>query len=115
MKSLLSLLLIFPVLAFADDVVPNVLPPDIIVQLLVFLQSVPYIGPVLVMILKAIAIITPVMTALSICAEAVLSVPEVMARFQGAHDLADKIKYWSDKIIYWLSYLSIRNAQKPKV
>lgn len=88
--------------------------PDIILQLLQFLQAVPYVGPVLVMVLKWIAIIAPLMTALSVCAQAILAIPEVVARFNGAHDLADKIKYWSDKIVYWLSYLSIRNAQKPK-
>jgi hypothetical protein len=113
MKKLLPILLLFPVLAFADEV-PNVLPPDIILQLLSFLQAVPYVGPVLVVALKWVAIIAPLMTALSICVQAVLSVPEVVARFQGAHELADKIKYWSDKVVYWLSYLSIRNAQKPK-
>ncbi len=112
MKKLLPLLLLFPVLALADDV-PNVLPPDIIVQLLTFLQSVPYVGPVLVVALKWVAIVAPIMTALSLCVQAVLAIPEVAARFSGAHELGDKIKYWSDKVVYWLSYFSIRNAKKP--
>lgn len=113
MKKLLPLLILVPSLAFAADAA-DILPPDVIVQLILFLQSVPYVGPVLVMILKWVAIIAPVMTALSVCVQAVLAVPEVVARYHGAHDLADKVKYWSDKIVYWLSYLSIRNAKKPQ-
>lgn len=116
MKKLLPLLLLFPVLAFADDVtLPNLIPPDIILQILQVVQGIPYVGPVIVMVLKWVAIIAPVMTALSICVQAILSVPEVTARYKGAHELADKIKFYSDKIVYWLSFFSIRNAQKPKV
>jgi len=116
MKKLIPFLMLVPALAFAADDVSglDVLPPEIILALLTYLKSVPYVGPVLVAILKWIAIVTPIMTALSLCAQAILAIPEVVARFQGAHDLADKIKYWSDKIVYWLSYFSIRNAQKPK-
>jgi hypothetical protein len=104
------------VFAYASSTTEVISAPDLLIELLQLLQSVPYIGPALVFFFKWIAIIAPIMTALSLCAQAILSIPEVVARFNGAHALAEKIKYWSDKIIYWLSYLSIRNAQKkPKL
>lgn len=110
MKKLIPFLLLIPTLALADDA--NLLPPDMVVQLIQFLQSVPYVGPVLVVVLKWIAIIAPIMTALSFFVQTILALPEVIARFNGAHSLAEKIRYWSDKIVYWLSYFSVRNAKK---
>jgi len=113
-------LLLVPALAFgaeiSDAVLPSqVVPPDAVLNILSVIQGLPYVGPVLVELMKWIAIIAPIMTALSFCVQAVLAVPEIVARYHGAQDLADKIKYYSDKINYWLAYLSIRNAQKPKV
>lgn len=103
-----------PMMAFADQSV-NVAPPELITSILQFLQGIPKVGPWIVVILKGIAIIAPIMTALSIMAQAILSIPEVAARYSGAHALADKIKYYSDKIIYYLSYFSIRNAVPVQV
>ncbi len=109
------MVLIVPVFALADQTSPpNLLPPDLIVTIIQFLQTIPKVGPVIVLILKAIAIIAPVMTALSVMVQGVLAVPQIAARFSGATALADKIKYFSAKIIYWLSYLSIRNAEPVK-
>jgi hypothetical protein len=62
--------------------------------------------------LKWIAIIAPIMTALSYVVQAVLAVPELVARFAGAPALAEKLKWWADKINYYVQLLSIRNAKK---
>jgi hypothetical protein len=112
MKKLISLLILFPLVAFADDTVVNVVPPEVILQILQVLQAIPYVGPILVMILKWIAIVAPVMTALSVCAQVILALPEIVARYKGSHELAEKIRYWSEKIVYWLSFFSVRNAKK---
>jgi hypothetical protein len=47
--------------------------------------------------------------------QGILLIPEIAARWSGAHEFADKFKYWSDKIIYWLKYFSIRNVEKKSI
>lgn len=107
---MLSAILV-PSLAFAVEG-QDLLPPETVVILLQFLEHLPYVGPVIVMILKWIAIIAPIMTAISFIVQGVLVIPELVARYSGAPALAEKIKYYSDKVNYWLKYLSIRNAKK---
>lgn len=116
MRSIVLFLILCPMLAFgADSVavdVPNLLPPETVIKILDFLQTIPKVGPYIVMVLKGIAIIAPIMTALSVCVQAVAAIPEVTARFAGFHNFADKWKLYTDKVVYWLSFLSIRNAKK---
>jgi hypothetical protein len=98
--------------AFATEVDASLVPPDWLAGLLIWLQSMPYVGPVLATIFKWIGVVSAVFTALSVAAQVIFALPEVAARFAGAPALAEKIKYWSDKILYWLKFFSIRNAQK---
>jgi hypothetical protein len=65
-----------------------------------------------VFILKWIAVVAPIMTAISYAVQGILMIPEIIVRFQGAPNLADKIKSLNEKITYWTKLLSIRNAQK---
>lgn len=76
------------------------------------LSHLPLIGPSLLKVMNFVGLISAIFTPLSYFAQFVLRIPEVIARFSAAPALADKIKYWSDKIIYWLSFFSIRNAKK---
>jgi hypothetical protein len=108
----LFLIILVPSMAFAVDA-QELLPPETIVAILSALEKLPYVGPGLVFALKMVAIIAPIMTALSFAAQAILAIPELVARYKGAPALAEKIKAWSDKIVYWLSFLSARNAKKP--
>ncbi len=103
--------ILIPSLAFAVDA-QELAPPDTVVNILTFLQQIPYVGQFLLAALKWVAIIAPVMTAFSYVFQVILAIPELAARYSGAPALADKIKYWSDKINYYLKFLSIRNAQK---
>lgn len=109
-------LIAVPLVAFAGEeaVKASLLPPETLMSIILALQSVPYIGPIVIWLLKAVAVVTPVMTALTICATTVLRVPQIIARFSGAHDLADSIEFWADRILYWLKMFSIFNANSKK-
>ncbi len=109
-KLILFMCILAPSMAFASN--QDLLPPDSVVTLINIIGSLPYVGPIIVMAMKWIAIIAPIMTALSVCFQVIAAIPEISARFVGAHDIADKIKYWADKVNYYLQYLSIRNAEK---
>lgn len=102
---------LIPSLAFAVDA-QELAPPDTVVNIMTFLQQLPYVGPYIFLVLKWVAIIAPVMTALSYVVQVILAIPELAARYSGAPAMADKIKYWADKINYYVKFLSIRNAQK---
>lgn len=101
--------------AFADTTitVAALAPPSWLGGLLLTLQGLPVVGPYLVIAFQWIAIVSAIFTVLSIAVQAIFSLPEVTARFAGAPALADKIKNVSDKIVYWLKFFSIRNAQTP--
>lgn len=83
-------------------------------MVLQFLMGIPKIGGILASVFAVVALVATVMTALSTAIQVILVSPEVMARFAGAHDMADKIKAVSDKVLPWLQYLSVYNVQKPK-
>lgn len=116
MKKLIFVLLLLPAAAFADGVVAPVLsltPPDWLGTVVQFLAAVPYVGPVIVEVLKWVGLISAVATALSVLAQTLLALPEVAARWAGAHAIADKIKSVSDVVLPWLKWLSVFNVQKP--
>jgi hypothetical protein len=100
--------------AFAADPTPTnpiLAQPDWVIGLLAWVETLPKVGPFLLVVFHWVGAISAVFTALSIFAQTVLAIPEVVARFSGAPKLADDIKSWSDKIVFWLKFFSIRNAK----
>lgn len=94
----------------------EVVSPDLLKVIEVctnLLLGIPGVGPVLVKVFAWLGLISAILTALSMVTQMVLALPEIAARYAGAPALADKIKYWSDRIIYVLKYLSVFNAKKP--
>lgn len=77
-----------------------------------FLSAVPYIGPVIVAVLKWVGLIASIATALSVLAQAILVIPEIVAKWAGATEVSAQIKKYSDLILPYLKYLSIFNVQK---
>jgi hypothetical protein len=115
MKKFILFLIVFLVsfnVMAQGGVDPVAVPPEWVANVLVWVKTLPYVGPVVVEILKWVGLVAGVMTALSVMAQALLAIPEIAARFAGAPGLAEKIKYWSDKILYWLKYFSVFNAKK---
>lgn len=106
------LALFVTVFVFAADGVPADAPPAWLEGVINFVRALPYVGPVVVEILKWMGVISAVMTAISVCTITVLKIPQVIAKWAGASKLADQIQAISDKVLPYLKYLSMFNVQK---
>jgi hypothetical protein len=104
--------------AMADEAPGAVALPDAgevpayLPQILSFLKSIPYVGPVVSKVLAVVSVVCTVATALYIFLLTLFSIPEVLARWAGAQKIADFIKKYGGVVLKWLKYLSIFNAQK---
>lgn len=102
---------LIPMVALAAS--PEVIsPPDWLVGILLFIQSIPAVGPLLVKVSMWAGVVASVMSALSVAVQGVLSGLSGIAGWAGLSDLSEKIKGISDKILPWLQYLSMFNVQK---
>ncbi len=118
MKLFLFFIFLFPVFAFAQSAVQVdalIAPPEWLASVILFLKSVPYVGPALVVAFKWAGILSGAMTAISLAAISFLRIPELAARWAGAKDLADKIDAVAKKVLPWLKYLSMFNVQKEEL
>lgn len=88
-------------------------PPEWLVGLPVVGKFVPKVLSVILTVFKWTGFVGAVMTALSVCVQSILKLPEIAARWAGAAAVADKIASVSQKIMPWLKYFSIFNVQKP--
>nr|AMP48114.1 hypothetical protein [uncultured bacterium]AMP48138.1 hypothetical protein [uncultured bacterium] len=109
---LAMMLMMIATLAFGQDVPVEAMPPEWIGPIIIWLKSIPTVGPVLVEVLKWISVLATVFTVLATAVSAVLKIPEIAARLSGAEKLADSIKKIHDKVMPWLKYLSVYNQQK---
>lgn len=99
--------------AYAQDVMPNeALPPEWIGAILMWVKTIPSVGPVIVQIISWVAVLGTVFTVLSAAIQSILVIPEIAARVSGATEFADKIKKFSEKILPWFKYFSSFNVQK---
>lgn len=111
--SLICCMLIFSFAAYAQDVPVEVTEvPAWLSDVLVWVSAIPKVGPIFVEVVKWLGVIASVFTALSICIQAILAVPMIMAKWAGAHEFSEKVKALNDKIQPYLKYLSIFNVQK---
>ncbi len=103
-----------PALAFAAD--PAVLAPpagfEWVAGVLAFLQTIPTVGPIIVIVAKVLGATSAFLTLASVFVQGVLAIPEVAARYAGAPDAAAKVKNFSDKVLGYLKYFSMFNVQK---
>lgn len=115
---LAGLFVLVPMLAFAADG-DVAQAPEWLGAILTFVAGVPYVGPVIVEVMKWLGVIASVMTALSLGVQGVLMALAGLASLSGKltgleslKSAAEKIKEWSDKILPWLRYVSVFNVQK---
>ena len=92
----------------------SVAPPNWMQDVMVSIKSLPMVGPIAVKVLNWLGVLVSILTALSafmmIAIQALSSVMNVAQ----LSDLASKIKGFQDgKLMYYLKYLSMFNAQKP--
>lgn len=76
--------------------------------------SFPKVGPYVQGASEIIGGISSLFTILVTFLLAFFQIPIVAARLGGAHEKADKIQKFSEKILPWFKYLSIFNVQKKK-
>lgn len=101
-------------LAFAAVDPAQVVSPDAVNAVLAFIGAIPKVGPIIVTVVSWLGLIAGVLTVLSAAVQAFLSLPEIVARWAGAHDLANKISAISGTVLPWLKYLSMFNVQKKQ-
>lgn len=104
--------------AFAQDVVAPVSAPvepafEFVKQLLSWLVvTFPQYGKVIQGAGELIGALAAFFTLATVFIQGVLGLPYLVARWAGAHDLAEKIKKIADKVTPFFKYLSIFNQQK---
>lgn len=112
--SLILGMMFFSFLAFAQDVPAETVAqaPAWLSDLLLWVSTIPKVGPIIVEVFKWLGVIASVFTALSLCIQAILAIPMIMAKWAGAHDFSEKVKKLNDTIQPYFKYLSIFNVQK---
>lgn len=112
--------LLMPMMLFAQEAVQAVaesapfVMPEWAISLVQFLSNVPYVGPVIVFILKWGAVLAAVLTAISAFIQGICAILIATGSFVGAQKFSDKVKAISDKILPWFKYISMFNVQKKK-
>jgi hypothetical protein len=90
-------------------------PPQWAQSLIVSAQKLPVVGPIVSKAIVYIGILVPVLTALIGAIMAILSALSGIASLSGLLAFGEKVKaFQNGKIMYWLKYLSMFNAQKPE-
>lgn len=113
-NALLVLCALAPVAAFAADA-SLLAPPagfEWVSGVLAFLQTLPTVGPVIVIAAKVLGATASFLTLASVFVQGVLAIPEIAARYAGAPEAAAKVKNFSDKVLGYLKYFSMFNVQK---
>lgn len=108
--SVTLLVLSFSIMASDQVVASSVVPPELIGGVLSFLVSIPKIGPIITMIFSWVGFVGAAFTALAVCAETILKIPELTAKYAGAEKLEKQIIEISKKVTYYLKFFSIFNA-----
>lgn len=111
MKSLIILLVCFFSLgAIAQDV--PIKGFEWLSSVILMIKSVPALGKYLAYVFEFAAIASASLTALAVFLKSILTVPQLIAKWSGAEDLAVKIKEFEEKILPWVEYFSMFNVKK---
>jgi hypothetical protein len=104
-------------LSLADPVVvkdTSAAPPVWMQDVLVSIKKLPMVGPIVVKVLNWLGVLCSVLTALAAFLMVVLKALSSVLSLAQLTDLSAKVQAFQDgKILYWLKYLSMFNAQKP--
>lgn len=86
--------------------------PSWVGDIVEFLKTIPYVGPVIVQILKWVGIVTAIFTALAAFLQTLCVVLIGSANLSGLQKFADVILRINEKVLPWLKYFSMFNVQK---
>lgn len=109
--------IMMPLLGMAQEVVAAVPagPPAWFGDVMAFIVSIPKVGPIAEQVIIWIGVGATVFTSLSVFVQVILGIPQIVAKWSGAHDFAEKVKKFSEKVLPYLQYFSVFNVQKKKV
>jgi hypothetical protein len=104
-------------LTAADPVVvkdTSAAPPIWMQDVLVSIKKLPMVGPLVVKVLNWLGVLCSILTALAAFVMVVLKALTGVLNVAQLTELSAKVQAFQDgKILYWLKYLSMFNAQKP--
>lgn len=86
--------------------------PSWIAPVVMWLQSVPTVGPILVEVLKWLGLVAAVLTALSAFLMALAKATTGIAQLAGFVAFAEKAQKFFDVVLKYTKYLSMFNVQK---
>ena len=114
MKKLLFLILCFLSFPLLAEVVAEnaAVLPEWVGQIVIFLTGIPTIGPILVLVIKWVAIITAVLTVVSATVQSLSTILVASGHFLGLKKFADFIAKWSGKLLPYLKWFSAFNVKK---
>lgn len=102
-----------PVLPVIPPLDPIMVPPDWLQSAILLIKNIPAVGPILVKIGQYAGVLATVLTSLSVAVIGILKSLQVVLNIAKAPELAAKIEaFEKGKILYWLKYLSMLNAEK---
>lgn len=89
-------------------------PPNWLQDMIITIKKLPVIGPVLTVALQWLGVIATILTALvAFLLVSIRALTTVLTSLKLV-ELAEKIvTFQNSKIVYWLKYISMFNAQKP--
>ena len=101
----------------ADQVVsdPVLVPPSWLQTVVVGVKNLPYVGPVVIKVLMWAGVAASILTALCAFLLLLINTLAPLSKSAGLTNLAAKIQaFENSKVMYYLKYASLFNAQVPK-
>lgn len=102
-------------MAFAQESAPvlqELAPPEWLGAVVSFAQALPYIGPVVLFIVKWAGLVAGVMTALVVLVQSLSLAFQAAGILLGFDKFAQAVKKYGDIAVHYLKLLSMFNAQK---
>lgn len=109
---LISLLLLAATTGIAQDVVDVATTPSWIIDLTMFLNQLPGVGPYLTLAFDWVGALAVITTAVAGAAVLSLHALGKVLKSRGLDEKADKLEKLANPVLYWLKYASLLNAQK---
>lgn len=115
MKYLILAVTLMPALVFAQEAEPAFIPPNWLADVMLYIQSFPVVGPIILEVMKWVGFIASVMTALSVFAMSVKAAAEKLAKLGFLVQAMQKVIDLIIKALPYLKYFSAMNVQKEEL
>lgn len=111
---MLLTILMVPCLALAQAATPPAAyaPPQWLTDVLTWVQGIPKVGPIVIMVLTGLSVVATLMTLLSTFLVSVKASIQGVAKLSGAVTVIDTVESIYQKIAPYVMFLSMYNVQK---